>query len=509
MNRWFDLSEQGAKLDRIVDPKGLAYLMLTFEEPFNADDQIGAISRAGWVKGEDGKSLQNFGSFRDLSEIGTVLHPVFGEDKVSGAIAMRERLKQGEVLSGVDRPIQVDMEYVATGVQRMSDHAQSRVMDLVKSARDRLQKKNLQSIGPTGGRFLDVVDQASELTGERPSRVVAKLLPLRNDAQTFDMIASSLADPVEGSKFDVGEFLSSLDGMDDYFAAMEDDLVAVYGEIPNLEQVMISEFLQEQNSSASTLLDLDRVRSDLTEDLSVGVRDTVRGYTFEISPDTTTVVGREMQARLEQMLDFVGDSLCVDASDMLAEKTRFRVVQLTGKAERHGYAAGLQAVDAEGDVEYEAGAVVFKPDRVSVALHEVGHRIDASLGDDEGKYIALFDDTGLREKYAAVVSESQLRTGMSESYKTYLLSNEEMFARLFENAMRQECFDQTGDLDAIGGVTTSGFRASYAPMGQEDLSVFLDAVRDYGQSLGVFEVPDQNRDRVQAINNSTSMSSGM
>ncbi len=45
---------------------------------------------------------------------------------------------------------------------------------------------------------------------------------------------------------------------------------------------------------------------------------------------------------------------------------------------------------------------------------------------------------------------------------------------------------QSGDLDAIGGTAIAGYRSNYAPLASDKLALFLDAVRDYGRSVGVF-----------------------
>lgn len=500
MNRWFDLGAAGAKLDRIVDTSGLAHLKLTFAKGFEAGERSSAISRAGWVVGEDGKSLQNFATFRDLSEIGTALQAVFGEEAVASSIVAREKLRQGEVLQGVDRPLQVELSYVATGVQRMADHAQDRVFAQIEAARERMKQKNLGTLGPTNGRFEELVGTVSDLTGSRPSRVAVQLLHIRHDAEMMKIIeaAASGAD-APTAKSDLRELLSSLDDREETLKAMEDNLRAIYGDVPQIEELLIGEYITERRFDASVVVDYDRVRSDLSEDITAGVRDSVRGYKFEISPDTTTIVGREMQARLEQTLDYIGETFGVAASDILTEKTRFRVVQkagLTEIGERGGYSATTSVRDAEGDVEFQAGAIVFRPDQISVALHEIGHGLDANLGDDESKYETILGETGLREAYSAVVGEEQLRDYMSAEFKQYLLSDEEMFARYFENAMRQRCFDQNGDLDAIGGTVISGYRTNHAPLERDKLELFIDAVRDYGRSIGVF--PEVKEERIRS-----------
>lgn len=500
MNRWFDLSGSGAKLDRIVDPNGLAYLSLSFSKPFDAGDKSAAIGRAGWVVSENGKSIQNHASFRDLSEIGTALQPVFGEETVASSIVAREKLRQGEVLEGVDRPLQVELAYVAGGVQRMADHAQDRVFAQIEAARERLKEKNLASLGPSGGRMSALVEGLSELTGGRPSRIAAQLLHIRHDAEMMKIVtAAAGGSDVPTAKSDVRELLSSLDDQDGLLTRMEERLKAIYGDIPQMEQVLIGEYMGARRYDGAVVVDFDRVRSNLAEDITVGVRDTVRGYKFEISPDTTTMVGREMQARLEQTLDFIGQTFGMDPSDLLTEKTRFRVVQKAGLSdlgEKGGYSATSTVRDAEGDVEFQAGAIVFRPDQISVALHEIGHGFDSNLGDDESKYEAIFGETGLRDAYAAVVSEALLLDGMNEDYRQYLLSDEEMFARYFENALRQHCVDQNGDLDAIGGTAISGFKANYAPLERDKLDTFIEAVRDYGRSIGV--VPEAKEDRTRA-----------
>lgn len=490
MNRWFDLSASGAKLDRIVDARGLVSLKLSFAEPFDAAGRASAMSRVGWVAGADGKSLQNYATFRDLSEIGTALQAIFGEDVVRAAITARDKLRQGETLMGVDRPLQVEMSYIATGIQRMADHAQDRILAQIEAARVRMKERNLGALGPTGGQFKDLIDRVSSLTEKRPSRVAAQLLLIREDADTMKMVAAAAMDgDAVTAKSDLREILSGLHDSDTRLDNMEKSLRATYGEIPEIEDVLIGDFLLERGSDASVVVDFDRVRSDLSEDLSVGVRDTVRGYRFEISADTTTIIGREMQARLDQALGFIGETFGVDPGDLLTEKTRFRVVQRAGQAdigELGGYSASSKVEDAEGDVEFQSGAVVFRPDLISVALHEIGHQLDSNLGETEGKYDAILGETGLRDAYAAVVAEAQLRAGIGPEFSQYLMRDEEMFARYFENALRQHCKDQTGDLDAIGGTAIAGYRSNYAPLASDKLALFLDAVRDYGRSVGVF-----------------------
>lgn len=500
MNRWFDLSGAGAKLDRIVDPNGLAYLNLSFSKPFDAGEKSAVIGRAGWVVSEDGKSIQNHASFRDLSEIGTALQAIFDEDTVASSVVAREKLRQGEVLQGVDRPLQVELAYVAGGVQRMADHAQDRVFAQIEAARDRLKEKNLAALGPTGGRMEELVEGLSVLTGGRQSRIAAQLLHIRHDTEMMKIVTAAAGGAdAPTAKSDVRELLSSLDDQDAALSQMEERITAIYGDVPQMEQVLIGEYIGARRYDGAVVVDYDRVRSDLSEDITVGVRDTVRGYKFEISPDTTTLVGREMQARLEQTLDFIGEAFGMEPSDLLTEKTRFRVVQKAGLSElgeKGGYSATSTVRDAEGDVEFQAGAIVFRPDQISVALHEIGHGIDANLGDDESKYEAIFGETGLRDAYAAVVSEAQLLEGMDEDYKQYLLSDQEMFARFFENALRQDCMDRNGNLDAIGGTVISGFKSNYAPLERDKLQLFIEAVRDYGRSIGV--VPETKEDRARA-----------
>lgn len=85
---------------------------------------------------------------------------------------------------------------------------------------------------------------------------------------------------------------------------------------------------------------------------------------------------------------------------------------------------------------------------------------------------------------------------MDEDFKQYLLSDEEMFARYFENALRQDCMDRNGNLDAIGGTVISGFKSNYAPLERDKLQIFIEAVRDYGRSIGV--VPEAKEDRSRA-----------
>lgn len=487
MNRWFDLSSNGAKLDRLINEKGLAFLQLTFGETFDAANGSDAINRAGWVKGPEGKSLQNFGSYRDLSEIATILQPMFGEDAVSASIVARNQLRQGEVLQGVDRPVHVDFGFIETGIRQMAAMAQDRVMDNVRSARERIAKKKLNSLGPTGGNFAKMVAGVSENSGERRSRIVAKLLPVRYDDTSMGIVQTALDRGEKGKDVSLTELLASLNGHDKLFAELEDRLGNIYGDMPQLEDVLIAEFMSKKGVGASTVIDYDTVRSELGEDLTVGVKDNVRGYKFEISPDTTTLVGREINARLEQTLDYLADTFGMDVSDLFTEKTRFRVVQKAGLSdlgERGGYSATTKAIDAVGDVEFQAGAIVFRPDNISVALHEIGHGFDANLGDDEAKYETILGDTGLRELYGGTVGGAQIAEGFGAEIKQYLMSDEEMFARYFENAIRQHCIDQTGSIDAIGGLVIAGHRPSYAPMDKETLSVFVEAVKEYSQSIG-------------------------
>lgn len=507
IKRWFDLQDEGAKLDRRVGPNGSGYLELTFanEQVMSetlAAGRVEAMVQTGWVKPSEGTSIRNYGDFRDFTEIARALAVVFGDEAVDRSIASREDLRQGEVLEGVDRPVYVGREYIDLSLKFLPDAIRSRAFDMIEKARERHSTFRGASLGATGGKLWEVAQQVSTSTGTALSTSLAKVMAVRYDDETFEQIEALSTVSTDTAKNQIEEILRRIEVDDAGLRSLRKKAIALGREGDEIEVVAATEYVLNQADARNLVLDLDAPQAAAAP-MAEGFRRDVHGFKFEVSADTTTLAAREYQARLTAAISYVAETFGMEPADAFEPNTRIRVVQGHADAARQGVQIQTRrsGTDANGDAFVdEAGAIVFSQATLGVALHEICHAISRRLGDEPEKFEEILQGSGLMAAYEGVLSEGRL-SGVRElthnpDYVEYLRDPEEVFARLLENALKTQCIEQHGNLDPLGGHAIAGHHENYAPLASQIMDRTIQIVRNYGASRGVMieigqEVADQ------------------
>ena len=499
LKRWFDLSGQEAKLDRKVTESGSGYLALSFRDEAGltavvTQETVEAIRDAGWVRADErAPQLRNYGTFRDLSEISRSLAPLFGEDEVEAAIVSRDRLRQGEELEGVDRPIYVAKDHIDQSLRHLPDAVRERANALIEMAREQQARFKGASIGVTGGRIWEVGEAVSQSAEISMASAIAKVVAVRFDEDFFGKISKLSQSDDEADRDQLARDLAGVEIDEGALREFRKRALALGRTGADVERTVASSFLTDRRSVASVVLDLDRPRAE-PRPLGEGFKREVHGYKFEVSADTTTLAAREYQARLEAAMGYIGTVFGLEPDDLFDANTRIRVVQGMANSSVRGLQirSVKQGTDQNGQDYSEAdGAIIFAQNTAGTALHEMCHALDRRLGDQPDKYDRILHDTGLMTRFEQMISTGQMR-GVEEldnlDFVDYLKSEPEVFARLLENALREKCLADTGSLDALGGHAISGHHENYAPTDGETMEQVLRAVRSYGAERGI--MPD-------------------
>lgn len=495
IKRWFDLRDEGARLDRKVGANGSGYLELAFHDAEAMDerltpDRIAAIAQVGWVKPSDAAAVRNYGDFRDFTEIARALSAVFDDETIDRSITSRDELRQGEVLEGVDRPIYVGKEHIDQSLKFLPDTIRSRALDMIEKARERQLTFRGATLGATGGKLWELASRVSESVSIGLATSVAKVAAVRYDEETLDQIEQLVAGGTDASKNQLDDLLRRIEVREHDLREARKDALAFGYEPDQVEALAATEYLMTLPDARDVVLDLDRPQAPVAP-LTEGFTRDVHGYKFEVSADTTTLAAREYQARLTSAVGFVADTFGMEPSEVFPPNTRIRVVQ--GLAQQ-GY-RGVQisqtrsgrGLDGEDYVD-QSNAIVFSQATLGTALHEIAHGLSRRLGDDPAKYDEIIHGSGLMEAYDSTLSEGKLR-GISElhdtDYSEYLRDPEEVFARMVENALRTRCLELNGNLDPLGGHAIAGHHKTYAPLAPQVMERTIQVVRNYGAGRGV------------------------
>lgn len=506
IKRWFDLTNEGAKLDRKISETGSAYLELTFSNADAMEDRLAAgrieaVALNGWVKPEDGLSIRHYGEFRDFTEIARSLAVVFDDDAVSKAIAPRDELRQGEVLEGVDRPIYVGKEHIDQSMKHLPDAIRARALDMIEKARERQISFKGASLGATGGKLWELAERVSASLSDGMSTHFAKIAAVRYDDETIAQIERLTGIDTDAARNELEDVLRRID-LDGYQLREARKNALALGYSPEtVEAVAAAEYIQSLPDARDLVLDLDRPQA-VSAPLSEGFRREVHGFRFEVSADTTTLAAREYQARLSSAISFVADTFGMEPSEVFPANTRIRVVQGMANQSMRGaqYSQTRTGKDTAGD-EFvdQSNAIVFAQSTVGTALHEIAHGLSRRLGDDPVKYDEIIHGSGLMEAMDGTLAEGKMRGLRSlddEKYVAYLRDPEEVFARLVENALRTRCLEMHGNLDRLGGHAVAGHHINYAPLDADVKDRTIQVVRNFGAARGVMtelsvELPDE------------------
>lgn len=520
IKRWFDLENQGAKIDRRVADNGSGYLELLFHDEAAMNDRltetrIKAVAQAGWVKPDEGPALRNYGDFRDFTEIARALSAVFDDEVVDRAIAPREALRQGEVLEGVDRPIYVGKEHIDQSLKFLPDTIRSRAIEMIEKARERQLTFRGASLGATGGKLWELAERVSENTSIGLSTSIAKLASARYDDETFDQIEKLASIPTDAARNQLDDILRRIDVEEYLLREVRKEAIAVGRDHDQVEASAAAEYVMAQPDARDLVLDLDPPQAEAAP-LSDGFRRDVHGFKFEVSADTTTLAAREYQARLSRAVEFIADTFGMEPSEIFEQNTRIRVVQgLVNRRERgHQIQTTRSGKDFDGqDFVDASGAIVFSQATLGTALHEMCHGLSRRLGDDPAKYDEIIHGSGLMEAFDGLLAEARMNIGYfveQPEYVEYLRDPEEVFARVLENALRTRCLEQHGTLAPLGGHAISGQHENYAPLDPQIMDRTIQVVRNYGASRGVMaELGQENAEPAtvqrQAANRTTTM----
>lgn len=520
IKRWFDLQDQGAKLDRRVGVNGSGYLELSFHDEAAMDERlvgarVEAVAQAGWVKPEDRPAIRNYGDFRDFTEIARALSVVFDDETVDRAIASREALRQGEVLEGVDRPIYVGKEHIDQSLKFLPDTIRSRAIEMIEKARERQLTFRGASLGATGGKLWELAERVSESTSVGLSTSIAKLASARYDDETFEQIEKLASIPTDAARNQLDDILRRIDVEAYLLREVRKEAIALGRDRDQIEASAAAEYVMAQPDARDLVLDLDPAQAAAAP-LSEGFRRDVHGFKFEVSADTTTLAAREYQARLTKAVEFIADTFGMEPSEVFEQNTRIRVVQ--GLVDRHKRGHQIQTTRSGKDFEGEdfvdaSGAVVFSQSTLGTALHEMCHGLSRRLGDDPAKYDEIIHGSGLMEAFDGMLAEARMNISYfaeQPDYVEYLRDPEEVFARVLENALRTRCIEQHGTLAPLGGHAISGHHENYAPLDPQLMERTIQVVRNYGASRGVMtelglENPEEAPVQRQTVSRTTTM----
>lgn len=497
IKRWFDLQDQGAKLDRKVGSNGSGYLELSFRDQGAmtkrvSDDRVRQIANAGWVKPDAGAAIRNYGDFRDFTEIARALSAVFDEETIRQAIAPRDELRQGEVLEGVDRPIYVGKEHIDQSLKFLPDTLRARATDMISAARERQERFRGAKLGATGGRLFELAEQVSEHSGTSFASSIAKLASARYDDETLAQIEQLIANPTDSARDQLEDVLRRID-LDEGIIREARKEGLLLGRSPELaEQGAAEAYLSGQPDARDISLDLDRPFA-APAPLSDGFKRDVHGFKFEVSADTTTLAAREYQARLTRAVEFIAGTFGMEPAEVFEPNTRIRVVQ--GLADRHTRGQHVQttvtmrsAESGEDDLIDSAGAIVFSQATMGTALHEMCHALSRRMGDDPQKYDEIVLGSGMMDAFDGVLAEGRLNLRAfteDPEFVGYLRDPEEVLARVLENAIRHRCLEEHGSLEPLGGHAVAGWHENYAPVEPKVMERALQVVRAYGSERGV------------------------
>lgn len=495
IKRWFDLQDQGARLDRKVGANGSGYLELSFHDAETMEKQfseksVEAIAAVGWVKPEAGAGIRNYGDFRDFTEIARALSVVFEDEAVTRSIVPRDALKQGEVLEGVDRPTYVGKEHIDQSLKNLPDTIRSRAMEMIEKARERQLTFRGASLGATGGRLWQLAERVSEVTSASLSGSLARIAAVRHDEDTMEQIDRLLSSETDAAKNQLDDIMSRIDIHEHGLREGRKIGIALGYDREVVEKTTAIEYIIGQPDARDLVLDLDAAQAPEAP-LSEGFLREVHGYKFEVSADTTTLAAREYQARLTNAVSFIADTFGMEPSEVFMPNTRIRVVQGLAQEGYRGVHISQtrsgKGTDGEEFVD-QSNAIVFSQADMGAALHEMSHGLSRRLGDDPSKYDEIIHGSGLLEAFDGTLSEGRM-AGVRElddiEYVEYLRDPEEALARLLENALRQHCIELNGNIDALGGHAISGHWQNFAPATPDVAERTLQVVRNYGAARGV------------------------
>jgi hypothetical protein len=497
INRWFDLSELDAKLDRRVGVNGSAYLDLTFKseaafERHLTADRASVVARSGWVKADEVPAIRHYGEFRDISEIGSAIETIFDPQEVERFIVGREDLRQGEILEGVDRPVYVAKEHIDQSMQHLPDMIRVRALELIEKARERQQNVKGASLGATGGKLYELAQKVSQHLDQNMATSFMRVAAVRHDPETLDQIKQYLADDSDQSRNSLEDILACVDMQEASLREARKNAIAMGYSPDEIENTAIAEYIQVLPDARDIVLDLDAPQAKAAP-LSSGFMRDVHGFRFEVSADTTTLAAREYQARLSAAMDFMADTFGMDPADLFPANTRIRVVQGMANDRQRGVQISIKRTgkDAMGeDFVDQANAIVFSQATLGTALHEMVHGLSRRLGDDPVKYDEIIHGSGLMDAMNNAVAEGKMRGIRSlhdNDYVDYLVEPEEVFARMVENALRTRCLEMHGNLDPLGGHAVSGHHLNYAPLDSDTMERTIMVVRNFGEARGVMK----------------------
>ncbi|KXV69200.1 hypothetical protein AD951_07625 [Acetobacter malorum] len=464
--QWFDLKEQGAKLERPDNGRGETFLRLTLDKEATPE-QIKAASERGWIpdREEAGRVFTNFARFTRLSEVADLVSVFIEREKVAESKTDAARLRQGEIIRGF---ADASLSQSAGMLPKLDSVAQSLPETMPAELRDRILRRveaaqKLVGVAPgADGRALFRNDGAQvwqALTEKFGAHDATKAMltvmhMAESDGDRFSAAHDALLDAAES-----GQGLPDMSASRDAARRAAYKVDAIKGRADVLRSYDPSwtddrfyrDFMRSVKAQYRTW---DGARIDFS-----GVQEPAQffGNTFRADPNLPTAWRHDLGHRISQAVQFAAMEVGVSPSELFHGQKQLFHVGLT-EGNTLGYRAGLR-MKINGAMHHATG-IKINPFNAGVLMHEIGHGIDlgarlsaTSVMHGNDMLRAMLVDTGVQEQVCEMVDRMEAAGLMDERHAAYMKMPDEIIARSFEAAMSHRA-DMAGDpfFQEMGGM---------------------------------------------------------
>lgn len=507
--QWFDLKDQGAKLERPDNGRGETFLRLSLGEEASPE-QIKLAAARGWIPDDNqpGKVFTNFTRFSRLSEVADLVSAFIEREKVTSSKADASRLSQGEIIRGfADASLSQTagmlpkLSDVAGSLDVMPDELRQRILSRVEAA------QKLVGIAPgADGSALFRNDGAAmwrsltdKFGAHDATKAMLTVMHLAEIAgEDFQTAHNALIETALGDvPLDFGVSGRALDFAEARALRTVDHIAAEAKVLQGYDRRWTDDkfyraFMQTTKAQYRTW---DGARIDFS-----GVSDapSMFGNTLRCDPNLPTAWRHDMGHRISHTIQFVAMELGVSPHELFHGKKQLFHVGLTSE-NTVGYRAevGMKI----GGVVHRATAIKVNPFMSGALVHEIGHGVDlsarhssSSSHSDEMMH-AMLVDTGVQAEVSEMVDRLEAAQLASPKYAAYLKMPEEIIARSFEAAIAERA-DMAGDefYREFGGMTV--LNGSIAPQPTPDNALkFLEVLRQVvSASLAREAIADIDKD---------------
>lgn len=524
--KWFDLMDLNSKLERVGDGFGGYTLHLELDAMRLAEVEEADLLDLGWVvdkdtslapgaNGEPRAKLENLRPMTRAREVGEVLSLFFSAEELKSAYVTQDTMRQAERLDGLQERVRIGSAELAEVIEDVSPEFQSRIRAAVERSIAQVEQRRAKAayipFSGQGRAIYDLLTPAlTEATGA-PEDVAARFVldEMANAAKEagalrehLDNMAQAIGQQDAGQLQAEGEWLTAnlSEGLGHLVAAIQRKLAdrdmkpwseenkwervaeAIWGwngtalveaaEAGRVRDLVFEAIWEHRGLSAQSAVDVRYPLSERQTKDSIAAR-----VPFKVKADNSipTQVMANHLAAIERAMQFVGHQLGRRGDDVIPEQRsvplRFTYGKLTSNGNVKGQMQSIRVVGDDGRKEGADEAEEGRSERTGLSigvsirapytfLHELGHAIDHGNNLSDVERRAIIEASGALGDIEGRIEGDH---GRDSDYGVYLLSDSEVFARLFASAMQQACVE-AGDpaQTSVGGWMSNTYWHPYA-----------------------------------------------